>query len=68
MREQSKKPLTSDVGNYSTAVRGKKFSRKTLHENFFKLVDSEEYNHLSAKERKQLMRWIEKINNMLEEG
>jgi len=58
----------SDLVNFAKSINGCKYTKKVLHENFNKLVDSEDYNHLTSNEKKELMKWIESLNKVTEEG
>ena len=66
--EQQNNPQLSDTTNFIKAVRGQNFSRKAIHQNFKKLVYPEDYIHLTASERKELMAFVQKVNNEPEDG
>lgn len=67
-REQKNQPQLSDLTNFIKSVRSQHFARKTIHQNFKKLVNPEDYMHLSASERKELMAFMERVNMMPEDG
>ena len=54
--------------NFTRALRGQGFAKKTVVENMHNLVDKEDYNHLLPVEKKELMRWLESVTRPLEDG
>ena len=53
-KQKKKNPFVSDLVNFSSVIRGTNFTPKVILENFHKLVDKNDYDHLKGKEKKEL--------------
>jgi hypothetical protein len=58
-RIRSENPFWSDYTCFAEAVRGRKFSRKTIIRNFNSLVDKEDY---AKNEKKEIIEFLVKIS------
>lgn len=56
--EQDKNPLLSSLMNFSSAVRGQRFNKRSISDWFDKLVDKEDYDR---KDKQDIIDFLESL-------
>ncbi len=54
-REKQKQPYLSDLINFTHAITKQNFTKRIISENLHRLVDTKDYKHLKASDKKDLI-------------
>ena len=57
-REQKRQPFLSDIVNYIKAINCQNFTKRVIVKNLYELVDKQDYKHLQAAAKKQLICYL----------
>jgi len=68
LRERRKNKYLSDLIHFTKAIKNQKFTKRVLTKNLSNLVDKEDYIHLKASAKKELLNHLDHISNLHEDS